>query len=102
MAAILGGEPWCFTPEQIGKLTLVQISEIYFRRRDKNGNITRDPDKVGQALSPRAAFVKEWRKWGLSKERALELWVQKRREEAVKKKEKRNANKAKGQQRRKK
>lgn len=86
MAAILSGEPWCLTPAEIGKLTLVQVQELFFRPRDKSGNIRRDPDKIGVTLDPREDFIRVWRKWGLTRERAGDLWRDKIQQERLERK----------------
>lgn len=80
VAAILSGEPWCYTPVEIGKLTLPQVQYLLFRRRDKAGNIRRDPDKL-ETSDPRKDFIAHWRRWGLTKERAAELWRERQRKE---------------------
>lgn len=88
MAAILAGEPWCLTPAEIGKLTFVQAQELYFRARDKNGHIRRDPDKIPKGKTPREEFVSHWLRWGVSRERAVELWREKRKAAKEKKADK--------------
>jgi len=86
VAAIRSGELWCLTPAEIGRLTLAQVQYLFFRRRDKQGNIRRDPDKIPKDVDPRKEFIDKWRRWGLSRERAEERWREKRREEKTKKK----------------
>lgn len=86
MAATLAGEPWCFTPEQIGTLTLAQVNHLYFRHRDKEGQIRRDPDKIGTVQTPREEFVARWQRWGLSRERAEEKWREAQKEARARRK----------------
>lgn len=37
------GEPWCFTPEQVARLTDTQIRRLYFAPRDENGRLLEPP-----------------------------------------------------------
>ncbi len=44
MLANLVGEPWCLTPDEIGRLTDRQILELYYHRRDpKTGAVEEEP-----------------------------------------------------------
>lgn len=95
LAATLCGEPWYLTPQQVGKLTMVQVQEVYFRHRDKNGAIRRDPDRIADPKSPRQEFIDRWARWGLSRERAAELWVEKGRKDKEAKAAKKAARKEK-------
>lgn len=71
--AVLCGEPWCYRPEEVGRLTLYQIRHIIFRERDKEGMIHRDPSAEAPP-DPREDFVADWMRRGLSRERALRKW----------------------------
>jgi len=72
---ILGGEPWCFTPEQIGKLTDWQVWELYVKpavrrqrdsRRKRHGR--RPPkDKYG-GVPNRDEFIAGGLHFGLTEE----------------------------------
>lgn len=78
IAAHLVGEPWCLTPTEIGRLTIGQVSCLYFAPRDKDGVLKIEDATQPRPLSPKEAFVRRWRKWGLSRERALEMWEEQR------------------------
>lgn len=41
----MGGEPWCFTPAEIGSLTDWQIWELYVRPAVRRQEATRDAGK---------------------------------------------------------
>ncbi len=85
LVAVLVGEPYSLSIDQIRKLTFYQISNVYFRARDDRGAIVRDPPKEAP-LSAEDRFRETWRKRGLPDWRITEL-LAKLRAEAEKKKE---------------
>lgn len=56
----MGGEPWCFTPAEIGKLTDHQVWEIYVRpavRRSRQARGTGRRKRKGSDIPGRAAYI---------------------------------------------
>lgn len=46
MYAVLCGEPWCYRPWEVGRLTLYQIKNILFAPRDEKGQVIRVPGEL--------------------------------------------------------
>lgn len=46
MYAVLGGEPWCYRPWEVGRLTLYQLKRILFAPRDDKGSVIRVPSEL--------------------------------------------------------
>lgn len=78
----MGGEPWCFTPEQIAPLTDSQIEDVYLKpalakqdamERERKGLPPKPADDDRRPLTeppPRAAVVGMMRTLGMSVEKA--------------------------------
>lgn len=72
---LMGGEPWCFAPEQIGKLTDWQIWELYVkpavrRQRDatRKGRGRKPPKDRYGGVPSREEFIKGGLHFGLTAE----------------------------------
>lgn len=63
--AMLVGEPWHLSFEQIGKLTPHQVNAILFHERDKNGQIVVGPPPGVVSETDQEAFFRRWRDAGL-------------------------------------
>lgn len=58
------GEPWCFLPVELAKLTDMQIVKRYFAPRDEHGRLLEPPSlsiatAVEPELPPREVFIAE-------------------------------------------
>ncbi|MGE3804151.1 MAG: hypothetical protein AB7K24_05715 [Gemmataceae bacterium] len=78
LCAVLANEPYRLTLEQIGKLTLYQVGQIYFPPRDRAGRLIL-PARRGVAY--RELFFDVWRRRGLPEWRIVRKWQE--REEAL-------------------
>lgn len=67
---MLAGEPWCMTPEQIGRLDPRVVQQLYFHPRKKDGSL----DLPGESLSEEEFFLSICRSRGYSQEEAAAKW----------------------------
>jgi hypothetical protein len=74
----MGAEPWCWTPDQVGKLTDAQLWDIYLKpaierqkeqERARRGKRKRKPDPFG-GIPSRAEFIAGGLHFGLTEEQA--------------------------------
>jgi hypothetical protein len=74
--ATLVGEPFCLTPEQAGRVTLRQWSELYNHPRDDEGRLELPPLVAGaEPLDEKKSFEEVCRKRGLPAHRISKLWA---------------------------
>ncbi len=78
LLAVLCGEPWCYSPQEAGKLTYYQIGRILYSERDERGRVQVRPKAESQSAEER--FARAWSKRGLPRWRIAELWRERLRE----------------------
>lgn len=65
-------EPFQLSLEQVGRLTLWQVNNLYFRPRDSRGRLRKPPGKPPESWED---TVKEiWRRAGLDEVRIRQKW----------------------------
>lgn len=79
LCAILAGEPYYLSLDQIAKLTPYQVQEVYFHERDDKGSLKLDE---GKQASPRQMFFARKRRFGLPDWRIAELWAEHQQQQA--------------------
>jgi hypothetical protein len=80
LLATLCGEPWCYTPQEAGRLTYYQIGRILYAERDDKGLVVVRPR--GEPLSAEERFTRAWSKRGAPRWRIVELWQDELRQAA--------------------
>jgi len=67
-------EPWNLTLADIGRLTVYQTKNIYFRPRDRFGRLIRVQTEDEVALPPEVIFRRVWKGRGLADAEIDERW----------------------------
>jgi hypothetical protein len=77
----LCGEPWCYTPQEAGRLTYYQVDKLLCADRDEKGQLV--VKARSDRLSDEERFSRTWRRRGVSRWRIAELWQEECRKAAA-------------------
>lgn len=71
-------EPFCYTPEEIGRLTLWQLEHVFARDPSKGAKriVKGDGSMGGPVEDPKSLFFKIYRRRGLTEQAIEALWVE--------------------------